>query len=70
MQASVGRIVHFQDPSANGECVARAALIVKVNNDDTVNLAVWDGTGSQTSYGGVKWSQDPTPYHWNWPPRV
>ncbi|RUT48568.1 hypothetical protein EJP82_01090 [Paenibacillus anaericanus] len=64
-EPTIGRIVHYF-MSETGS--VRAAIIVKVNDDDTVNLAAWTRDGVQLPVVGVK--QGSEYGQWNWPPRV
>lgn len=79
MKPSVGRIVHFQTygtPGGEHQSEPIAAIITAVHpagsDDDRppqVDLfAIYpNGTSHKT---GVKYAENPTPGHWNWPPRV
>lgn len=51
---SVGRIVHFQ------EC--NAAIVVAVNEDESLNLVGWENDGTQVFVPGAT--------NWHWPERV
>lgn len=61
---TVGRIVHLAS-----EPVVFAALIVWVNNDDTVTLLVYDRSG-QTALVRAGFSEKYADGCWSWPPRV
>jgi hypothetical protein len=69
---SIGRIVHYQAyGTPNGEYLPepRAAIITAVidNKSYVCSLAVLNPTGlffNET----VKFSTEPKPGHWNWPP--
>lgn len=68
---SVGRIVHYQSyGTPNGEypSVPRAAVIAEVYGDEEVQVVVFNPTGLH--FNRAKFSEDPKPGHWNWPPRV
>lgn len=72
LKPSVGRVVHYQaygTPGGEYKSVPRAATITQVNEDGSVGLCIFNPTGLffPTS---VKFSETPTPGHWNWPPRV
>jgi len=69
---SVGRMVHYHSygtPGGEYKPEARAATITQVNEDGTVGLFIMNPTGLffPTS---VKYSDEPKPGHWSWPPRV
>jgi hypothetical protein len=72
-QPTIGRIVHHQQ----GDRVV-AAIITGVH-EDGVNLTVFEpgrlpGYVSMVSEPGtpavVPFAEVPTPWHWNWPPRM
>lgn len=81
MTPTIGRVVHYQSyGTPNGEFQAepRAAIITEVNEvqyDPTlpvtyeVGLAVLNPTGVYFNRS-VPFAEEPTPGHWNWPPRV
>lgn len=70
MKVTVGRIVHYYQ-SGSDEPVA--AIIAKVNKDDTVNLTAFDPCPHPGALVHSKWgvfySQTPQPGYWSWPPR-
>ena len=69
---SVGRVVHYQSfGTPGGEYLPepRAAIITEVQSEDLVGLAVLNPTGFFFNRD-VKFSEEPKPGHWNWPPRV
>lgn len=70
---SVGRMVHYQaygSPNGEHKSLPRAAIITEVEDDgETVGLCVLNPTG-QYFNRGTKFSHEPKPGHWNWPPRV
>lgn len=68
MKASIGRIVHYQSYNEKGSC-AYAAIISQVNPDGTVELATL-GPNSLYFQHSVPFSEEPTPSHWSWPPKV
>jgi hypothetical protein len=68
---SVGRIVHYQaygTPGGEFPSVPRAAIIADVHQDDEVTVCVLNPSG--LFFNRVKYSEDPKPGCWNWPPRV
>lgn len=82
MQPSIGRIVHYQSyGTPGGEYLPepRAAIITAVQPGcdcamhcefgPTVSLAVLNPTGMFFNED-VPEAEEPTPGHWNWPPRV
>jgi hypothetical protein len=78
-QPSVGRIVHYQSyGTPGGEYLPepRAAIITAASprTGMFVSLAVLNPTGVHFNHGpdddGVPFAEEPTPGHWNWPPRV
>lgn len=72
MVPSVGRMVHYQSygtPGGEYTPQPRAAVITFLNDDDTVNLCVFNPTGTFFNLR-VAYSADPKPGHWNWPPLV
>ncbi|UVK59284.1 hypothetical protein SEA_PHEROBRINE_1 [Gordonia phage Pherobrine] len=72
MNPSIGRIVHYQSyGTPKGEYLPepRAAIITEVHEDKKVGLCVLNPTG-QFFNREVPFAEEPTPGHWNWPPRV
>lgn len=72
MTPSIGRIVHYQSyGTPRGEYLPapRAAVITEYEDDGTVGLCVLNPTGMFFNQG-VPFAEEPTPGHWNWPPRV
>lgn len=75
MKPSVGRIVHYQSyGTPGGEYLPepRAAIITEVSaarREGIVALAVLNPNGMFFN-PGVPFAEEPTPGHWNWPPRV
>ena len=68
---SIGRIVHYQaygTPGGEFKSEPRAAIITRVEAD-LVDLCVLNPTGMFFNQG-VKFSAEPKPGHWSWPPRV
>ncbi|WP_328439140.1 hypothetical protein [Nocardia puris] len=68
---SVGRIVHFQ-PLSDSVIPAEpyAAIIAAVRSEDVL-LAVFDPDLGPTLVAARHALHDePTPGHWNWPPRT
>ncbi len=63
---SVGRVVHYRDKLSQG--VLEAALVCGVNDNGTVQLAVWSSGGTQRTEMGVTQGTDPG--QWRWPARV
>lgn len=63
---TLGRIVHF----TGAEGGPMAALIVRVNDNDSVNLEVYGPFGLNVHRQDVPFSDSPTPGCWSWPPRV
>lgn len=75
MQPSIGRIVHYQSyGTPGGEYLPepRAAIITGIAPDESgwVSLAVVNPSGLFFQSEGVPFAEEPTPGHWNWPPRV
>lgn len=69
---SIGRVVHYQSRgSADGVFAPepRAAIITRVNTDDTVDLCVLNPTGVFFDFH-LQYSEDPEGGCWSWPPRV
>lgn len=73
MLPTIGRVVHYQSyGTPGGEYLPepRAAIITSVReNPDFVDLAVLNPTGMFFNQS-VERAEEPTPGHWNWPPRV
>lgn len=70
MAPSVGRIVHYQSfgtPGGEFDSVPRAAVVAEVHEDNEVTVCVLNPSG--IFFNRVKYSEDPKPGHWNWPPR-
>lgn len=77
MKPSVGRIVHYQrrnlgfELGVEGSVESLAAVIVKVHEDDLVNLTVFTPDGATEAQTSVRYSDVPgEPRTWVWPPRV
>ncbi|MBV6758383.1 hypothetical protein [Rhodococcus opacus] len=78
---SIGRVVHYQSyGTPGGEYLPepRAAIITEVGAaqlhpgdelTEVVGLAILNPTGLHLNRG-VPFAEEPTPGHWNWPPRV
>lgn len=77
---SIGRIVHFQTygtPGGEHPSEPIAAIITAVHDDDPVPehgvpyvdlFAIYpNGTSNKPN---AKFAEEPTPGHWNWPPRI
>lgn len=72
MTPSIGRIVHYTnlgDKDGRYPPETQAAIITKVNEDDTVALKIFYPTGI-FDMPRVPFSEEPARGHWNWPPRV
>lgn len=76
MKPSVGRIVHYQafgTPGGEYPSVPRAAVITEITEnapeEDMVGLCVLNPTG-QFFNRNVRYSAEPKPGCWRWPPRV
>ncbi len=77
MQPSVGRIVHYTslgDSEGKFPSEVQAALITKVNQDDTVALSVFYTTGTfhmlRVPKTDAVAGQPAARGHWNWPERI
>lgn len=71
MTPSIGRIVHYHSyGTPGGEYLPepRAAIITSVSKSH-VGLCVLNPTG-MFFIQLVPFAEQPTPGHWNWPPRV
>lgn len=77
---SIGRIVHYHSygtPGGEFKPEPRAAIITRVGDAAPVpahsvpyvDLAVLNPTGMFFNQD-VKFSEEPAPGHWTWPPRV
>lgn len=69
---SVGRIVHYQafgTPGGEYKSVPRAAVITEVHSDEDIGLCILNPTG-QFFNQHVRYSEEPKPGCWNWPPRL
>lgn len=70
---SVGRIVHYQafgTPGGEFPSVARAAIVAEVHGGDDQEVTVCVLNPSGLFFNRVKYSAEPKPGCWNWPPRV
>lgn len=68
---SVGRIVHYQaygTPGGEFKSVPRAAVVAEVHSDEEVTVCVLNPSG--LFFNRVKYSAEPKPGCWNWPPHV
>ncbi|QWY81974.1 hypothetical protein SEA_SICARIUS2_69 [Arthrobacter phage Sicarius2] len=74
-QPSVGRIVHYQSyGTPGGEFLPepRAAIVTAgppTPDHSGISLAILNPTGMFFNTD-VPFAEQPTPGHWNWPPRV
>lgn len=69
---TVGRIVHYQaygTPGGEFKSVPRAAVVTDVHEDNEITVCVLNPSGIFDVFNRVKYSADPTPGCWNWPPR-
>ena len=73
MKPTVGRIVHYQSygtPKGEYKSKPIAAVITQVNEDgSTCGLCIFNPTGLFFNTD-IKFSAEPAPGHWNWPPRT
>lgn len=75
MQPTVGRIVHYQSygtPGGEYQPEPRAAVVTQValgSARQFVGLAILNPTGMFFN-AAVPYASEPTPGHWNWPPRA
>lgn len=68
---SVARMVHYQaygTPGGEFKSVPRAAVIAEVHSDEEITVCVLNPQG--LFFNRVKYSAEPKPGCWNWPPRV
>jgi hypothetical protein len=76
MKPSVGRIVHFGQPTYTSEpdgVVAWAAIVTWVHEDGSVNLRVFHPSAfanADQHHERVKESETLEAARWSWPPRV
>lgn len=69
---SIGRIVFYQSygtPGKEYKSLPRAAVITEVVSDVCVGLCILNPTGMFFTRE-VKFSEEPAPGCWSWPPRV
>lgn len=75
---SIGCIVHYQSyGTPGGEYLPqpRAAIVTAIYPDSSdsanfkIDAAVVNPTGLFFTFG-LPFAEEPTPGHWNWPPRV
>lgn len=72
-KASVGRIVHFHRPgSADGlhKPAISPAIITEVVNEETQECCMTVFNPNGMYFNKVKFSEEPKPSHWSWPPKV
>lgn len=74
MNPTVGRIVHYQSygtPGGEHLPEPRAAIITEIRGGPAgeVGLCILNPTG-QFFNQSVPRADEPTPGHWNWPPRT
>lgn len=69
---TVGRIVHYQSYGTPGgtpyASLPRAAIVAEIHSDEEVTVCVLNPSGLH--FNRAKYSEQPTPGHWNWPPRT
>lgn len=69
---SVGRIVHYYYSFAQGEGPI-AAIVTGVRDDGSCDLTLFHPNAllhDTIRKEAVPFAPEPTPLHWNWPPRV
>ena len=69
---TVGRIVHYQSfgtPKGEYKSKPIAAVITQVNDDGSCGLCILNPTGMFFNTS-VKYSEEPAPGCWSWPPRA
>lgn len=72
MKPTIGRIVHYTNlGDADGKYPPeqQPAIIVRVNDDETVGLHIFYPTG-QFDMAKVPFSEEYKRGHWSWPPKV
>lgn len=72
MEPTIGRIVHYQSyGTPNGEYTpeVRAAIVTAVHENMVVDAVVVNPSGVFFNQD-LPFAEEPTPGHWNWPPRV
>lgn len=70
---TVGRIVHWYNFDGLSPEMPYPAIIVRVNNDTSVNLWVfprWIGDEGGCVEPLVEFSENPASGRWTWPPRA
>lgn len=71
MKPTVGRTVHYQaygTPGGEFKSLPRAAVITEVFEGDEVGVCVLNPQG--IFFNRVKYSEQPAPGTWSWPPRT
>ncbi len=66
MKPTIGRIVHYVDPTTNCHC---AAIVTMVLNDTMINLKVFGPHDTEWRALASIESNDHLPYTWHWPER-
>lgn len=69
-KVTVGRIVHYHSygtPNGEFKPLPRAAIVAEVHENNEVTVCVLNPSG--LFFNKVKFSEEPKPGHWNWPPR-
>jgi len=72
-KASIKRIVHYMKygtPGGEHPMEASPAMITKVLDDSTQECALFVMNPNGCYFNPTKFSEDPKPGHWSWPPRV
>lgn len=59
---TIGRIVHFKPHADHGAAEGEvfAAIVTKVNDDESLNLAAFDGNGNTFGVQNIEMVEDPS----------
>lgn len=67
MKPTIGRIVHYNLGTGDGEIAAQAALVIAVHDGDVVSLSVCNAGGTWRTETRIAEGTDAGT--WRWPPR-
>lgn len=71
MEPQIGSIVHYMSygtPGGEFKPEVRPAIVVEVKGEGVIAATVFQPQGFY--FNKLRFAEEPTPGHWNWPPAV